>query len=117
MRKRDTGAHKPKTAKSSKGFAADDLIMHQETKAKGAYTVKKLGQQEYLYHITRVAGKQKWRLLGNVKDIDAKDPNLIKARAVTALPYARSVIERYLAGDIDKAKAKSELARVIDKCQ
>lgn len=117
MHKRGTGAHKPKTAKSPKGYAGDSRVIQSESKPKGAYTVKKLGQQEYLYHIIRIAGKQKWQLLGNVKDIDSKDPNLIKARAVTALPYARSVIERYLAGDIDKAKAKSELAGVIDKCQ
>ena len=86
-------------------------------KTKGGYTVKKLGQQEYLYHVYRDKGKVKWRLLGNVKEIDAKDPNLVKARALSALPYARSVIEKYLAGDIDKAKAKSELAGVIDRCQ
>ena len=86
-------------------------------KTKGGYTVKKLGQQEYLYHVFRDDGKVKWRLLGNVKEIDAKDPNLVKARALSALPLARSVIEKYLAGDIDKAKAKSELAGVIDKCQ
>jgi hypothetical protein len=86
-------------------------------KSKGGYTVKKLGHQEYLYHVYRHEGKVKWRLLGNVKEIDAKDPNLVKARALSALPLARSVIEKYLAGDIDKAKAKSELAGVIDRCQ
>lgn len=103
-----------KTAKSS-NFAGDRRVIQPETK--GGYTVKKLGQQEYLYHIVRVAGKQKWHLIGNVKDIDAKDPELVKARAVTALPYARAIIEKYLAGEIDKAKAKSEMSGVIDKCQ
>ncbi|HEX9678813.1 hypothetical protein [Nitrososphaera sp.] len=85
-------------------------------KTKGGYTLKKLGQQEYLYHVYRAEGKVKWRIVGNVKDIDSKDPKLVKARALSVLPYARNVVERYMAGDIDKAKAKSELAGVIDRC-
>ncbi|MEM3094651.1 MAG: hypothetical protein QXX64_03330, partial [Nitrososphaera sp.] len=59
--------------------------------------------------------KQKWQTLGNVKAIDPKDPRLLKARAVATVKDARQIIENCLTGKIDKAKAKAELSKVIDK--
>ncbi len=89
---------------------SDDIGMRGE----GSYTIKKVRGQEYLYRIHYVKGKQKWEIVGNVKDLDARDPHLIKFRADMLGKQTKELFEKYLSGSIDKAKAKGELMKLLD---
>jgi hypothetical protein len=85
-----------------------------ELRGEGFYTIKKVGNQEYLYKVHYEKGKPVWDIVGNVKDMDPKDPNLAKARAVMLSKEAKDIFEKYCCGLIDKTKARNELTKLLD---
>ena len=81
----------------------------------GSYTIKRTKNQDYLYKIYYEKGKQKWEIIGNVRDLDPKDPKLAKARAAKLGKEASAILERYFTGAIDKNKAKTELMKLLEE--
>lgn len=91
------------------------LAIDEDLRGEGAFTIKRVGNQEYLYKVSTVKGKQKWEIMGNVKDLDPKEPNLVKARTIQILKEVKPILEKYLSGKLDKEKAKSELSKLLDR--
>ena len=81
----------------------------------GSYTIQKKRDQEYLFRVFYESGKQRWEKVGNVRDLDPKDPNLVKARSVILGKKAKQIIELYLSGKIDKTKAMNEFKKLLDR--
>jgi hypothetical protein len=90
---------------------SEDIAMRGE----GSYTIKKISGQEYLYKGYYEKRKLKWKLLGNVKELDPKDPNLIKAKVVNTGREAKEIIERYYSGKLDKEKAVNEFKKLLER--
>ena len=86
-----------------------------DVKGEGTYIIKLIGKQRYLYKGYYQKGKQKWDLVGNIKEIDPQDANLIKARVLIVRKEAGDIFQKYFAGKIDKIVAKNELIKLLDR--
>ncbi len=80
----------------------------------GSYTIKRIKNQDYLYERHYEHGRQIWKIIGNVKDVDPKHRGLIEAKSVIIGKKAKEIARQFLSGKIDKDKARNELNKLLD---
>jgi len=84
-------------------------------KGEGSFSIKKKGNQYYLYKATSKKGKTTWELLGNIKDLEPNDKNLIKAKAVIVGKEAKELYEKVRTGKTVKEEAVNEFKKLLER--